>query len=285
MKKIATVLKLRKYYFLKILRKLGILPLLNFHVRYTPYQKSFTIPVIGGIGHYNLLSTESWLFRLFHKLHKLKDGTFIDVGINIGQTLLKIKSINPDMNYIGFEPNPNCIYYTQKLIKANHFTNTTIIPIGLSNKTGFETLFADTETSGTASMLKDFRIKYSITNTFQLPVFSLDAIESLNKNIGIIKIDVEGYELEVVAGMLTVLMDQRPYVFCEILPVYNTDTENGKYRYTRQQQLEQLLKQVNYSFSLIDEQNNVLHPFDVIPVHGDMQKTNYLFIRRKKPLK
>ena len=41
---------------------------------------------------------------------------FIDVGVNVGQTLLKLKSISSEINYLGFEPNPNCVNYLKNLI-------------------------------------------------------------------------------------------------------------------------------------------------------------------------
>lgn len=282
MQKITAIIKNKKYYLYRVLTKLNLLSFLNFKTRCTLYNTPFVIPILGGIGYNNLMATEPWMLKLFQKLHKMKPGTFIDIGINTGQTLLKIKSVNSNIPYIGFEPNPNCIYYTQQLIYINKFTNTTILPIGLSNKVGFETLYADSAFSGMASMLKDFRVNYNINTQLKLPVFPLDQITTLTENTGTIKIDVEGYELEVIEGMVNVLQKEKPFIICEILPVYTIETENGKYRYARQQRLQQLLQNLQYSIGLIDESEFILHQLDSLPIHGDMQKTNYLFYPSEK---
>ena len=39
----------------------------------------------------------------------IENKKFIDVGVNIGQTLLKLKSVSSEIDYIGFEPNPICV--------------------------------------------------------------------------------------------------------------------------------------------------------------------------------
>lgn len=99
---------------------------------------------------------------------------FIDVGVNIGQTLMKVKSIDKDILYVGFEPNPNCVNYVNKFIEVNHIENCTIYPVGLSEKIGFETLYADNEVASGATMLKDFRINYQTPSPTNCPCTLLE---------------------------------------------------------------------------------------------------------------
>ena len=97
--------------------------------------------------------------QILEKLLPERKGLFLDVGANIGQTLLKLKSIEPDVLYYGFEVNPACLFYLNELIKANKFTGTSIIPVGLSDRTGLASLhfFSKNADDATASALKQIK--------------------------------------------------------------------------------------------------------------------------------
>lgn len=94
-----------------------------------------------------------------------------------------------------------------------------------------------------------------------------------------IKIDVEGFELEVFKGMLS-LLKLRPLIICEILPVYNIHKENGRKRWERQSKLQGILKENEYSIFLINEQAGTLNYLEDFFAHGSMQQTNYLFVHQ-----
>lgn len=51
-----------------------------------------------------------WKIDLFKRILSVKKGDFIDIGVNVGQTLLNINSIDINSGYIGFEPNSNCVF-------------------------------------------------------------------------------------------------------------------------------------------------------------------------------
>ena len=88
------------------------------------------------------------------------------------------------------------------------------------------------------------------------------------------KIDVEGYELDVISGISKILLEDFPTVICEILPNYGkTDSE----QYQRQTKLEQLLQRLNYTIYRIDEEKSKLIKLDTIGVFESMEETNYLF--------
>jgi FkbM family methyltransferase len=261
---------------------MGILDKLNIVVTKNVYGVKTKIPIIGKIGINNMVDGEKWLYSLFKKLHSLKKGSVIDVGINIGQTLIKFKSIDKEIDYYGFEPNPSCIYYAHQLTKVNKFNNVKIYPVGLADAKSLLTLYADNEIASGASILEKFRENYKANFKYSIPVWNFDDIDIETKEVSIVKIDVEGFELEVFKGMSNLLLQSRPYIVCEILPVYSLEKENGKYRYKRQQELVKLLKEHNYEIYLIDENNKKLNHLEEIPVHGDMSKTNYVFSHKEE---
>ena len=147
-------------FLIRLLNKIRLLQYLILNINTQIYSTKFTIPLIKGIGLKNINTTESWMVLLLKKLSTITDkGVFIDVGVNIGQTLLKLKAVNKNMVYIGFEPNPSAVFYTNELIKANGFKNTSLIPIGLSNKTEVLTLniYNNSDVDSSASILAEFR--------------------------------------------------------------------------------------------------------------------------------
>ena len=85
------------------------------------HNNNWKIPTIEGVGYPLLLgNTENWLFDLLQIIHReIPIQNFIDVGINIGQTLIKVKSVDKNIPYTGFEPNINCVNYVSHLRTAN----------------------------------------------------------------------------------------------------------------------------------------------------------------------
>src|SRR5688572_22816320 len=139
---------------IRILNKLGILGTFNLSVTTKINKQTFRIPVLKEVGLGNIYISEPWMIQLLENiLPEKKDKAYIDVGVNIGQTLLKLKSVNPNINYYGFEPNPICIHYVKELIKVNKFKNVILFPVGISDTTSIYELsfFTEKDTDSSAS--------------------------------------------------------------------------------------------------------------------------------------
>ena len=113
----------------RIFHRLGVSRYLCWHRQMMIEGKKLTIPVMGGN---RLAEKETWFTRYLASFMKARGGLFVDVGVNLGQTLLKVKSIEPGRAYTGFEASTECVHYVSELIKANQFTNVTVIPVGLA---------------------------------------------------------------------------------------------------------------------------------------------------------
>lgn len=175
------------------------------------------IPVIGGIGYDLLRSQELYFLDLFKWILNKKDGSFIDIGANIGQTLLKVKSINNDISYYRFEPNIRCCSYLRCLISKNKFSKCEIYPIGASNKLQILKFFSDGATGQGASLIEGFRKQEAYKTSENVIVMDIGSVISNIEitSISIIKIDVEGGELETLQGMSNAINKYRPYIVCE----------------------------------------------------------------------
>lgn len=251
---------------------------LNFSIDATVGGRSIKVPVLLGRGYQNLKIGEPWLFRAFSKVLGLYEGAFVDVGVNLGQTLIKVKLIDPKRAYYGFEPNPQCVQYVSELIKINGFDDCTLVPVGLSSAASVATMFAKNDAvDPSASLVPGFRAAERYARRQYVPVFPGDAMLADVERITLLKIDVEGGELDVVAGMVATLARCTPIIFCEILPVFDDATENGAFRTQRQNALRAHLHALGYVLFRMMRDDTVVE-LARIETHGDLALTNYAFV-------
>jgi len=231
---------------LKTLAKRLLVPF-NLTVPATINGHRFKIPVLRGIGASNLNITELWMVDALRRLLTLAPGTaFLDIGVNLGQSLLKLKSLDRDITYLGFEPNPFCVQYVQELIRVNGLPNCELVPVGLADQAGLVAFVADSEADTAGSIIGDLRPGKIPVRRQHIPVFVFDEIAEglVPPHVAVVKIDVEGAELEVISGMRRFLTERRPWVTCEVLHAH-TEAQLPMLR-ERNGQLFQLLAEVGY---------------------------------------
>ena len=265
---------------IRFLRKFSLLKNFNLVGTY-PHEKSIKIPVIKSIGYSHYFEEEPWLKNLLKGilLSPLYQNSFIDIGVNIGQTLLKVKSINSSIEYIGFEPNPNCLFYLNELLECNAFENVSIFPLALSTKSGVIDLdfFTESSTDSSASIVPGFR--KGSKRKMKIPMVNgADILLAQTNKAGLIKVDVEGGELEVIKGILPLIQRDRPVIICEVLPVYSPE---NVFRLTRQKELEEIFSTLQYKVGLVDGAVRIKE-IGSIGIHTDITKVNYLFFPEEK---
>lgn len=220
-------------FFFKVLKKSGLKNAFNFFIRRRINDVELVIPVLGEIGKGNLYSREKWMYELISKITACKEGCFVDVGINIGQTLIHYKTATKDGHYIGFEPNPVCIYYTQQLVQKNKWEHCTIIPCGIHQSNSLMAIhYYSIGTDSMASFVPGFRSDRKVIKTEFVPCFNIHAIQSVlrDSKISCIKIDVEGSEPEVIKELSETIHEERPFVIAELLPPKDGQDVEGKTR-------------------------------------------------------
>lgn len=214
----------------RVLNKLRLLPRLSVVTKVRLLGSEYRIPVINRVGLANIFPKTDWLSDLIKKMQVDERTIFLDVGVNIGQTILQVKAIYPKIRYIGFEPNSVCVAYLNHLVTLNGLRNITIIPIGLGDQPGLQLLNKMSATDSGASVVEAAGRDLKEV----IPVFSLDSIYQkleLNSSRVIMKIDVEGYELEALRGMKEFLKEVRPTIIIEILDaLHKDDLENKQER-------------------------------------------------------
>lgn len=235
-------MKNAKIIFVKILRKIGLLNSINFKLKKKYNQKEVVIPFINGIGLTNLVLKKNWLDYLIGHFVKEDGSVFIDVGVNIGQTLIKVKSIFPKVKYIGFEPNSTCTSYVNQLVKHNNYSDCVVQNLALSDKIQSLILEKTLIDDSRASLISGLRPNYFIDSEH---VFALDYQSMyMEEKISFVKIDVEGAEYEVIKGMEKAILKHLPIITCEVLDSHSDEV----YDFTQHRAtlLSELLNSMNY---------------------------------------
>lgn len=124
-----------------------------------------------------------------------ENDTVIDCGANVGELFYSFEYKCLKINYIGFEPDVKAYDCLEKNLKKY---NTSIYNVALSNVSKESILYVDTD--GANSSL----IKFN-ENSQQLFVHS-KTLDSYNfKKIKLLKLEAEGFELEVLKGSINTL--------------------------------------------------------------------------------
>jgi FkbM family methyltransferase len=150
-------------------------------------------------------SAESMVYEneIVHQLLKKQPLIAIDIGANIGDYSAELRRRNANLEIHVFEPaSTNVEKLTQrfagdKLIKIN--------PLAVSNKNSSATLFSDSPGSALGSLnkrkLEHHNIDLNLEETVVTICFEDYWIKNLGKRVlDIVKIDIEGYELNALKG-------------------------------------------------------------------------------------
>lgn len=167
-------------------------------------------------------------------------GLIFDIGANIGQTSLWIANELKSEQFEVFAIEPYPITYQKLLdnIKLNQFKNITPVNIAFGNS------HAELLMDGYSSNSGAHRVSSNIQgeNFVKVPQTTLDDyFKGNDKNIGFIKIDVEGFEYNVIKGGEQIIKKYFPTMFIEI------DNENLKTQNSSALELIQLLKKYGYN--------------------------------------
>ncbi len=138
------------------------------------------------------------------------DLTVLDVGANFGYlSTVWAHSVTKDGQTIAFEPNKNLFLCIQQTIKANNLANHFQVDnLAVGSTNGSITLNVSHFSSNTNPM--DEAI-----NTYDVAMITLDDYLKELQNIHLIKIDVDGIELDILQGAKHILTQKKPIVIVE----------------------------------------------------------------------
>lgn len=171
--------------------------------------------------------------------------TVLDIGANIGLvTLWLSKLVGENGKVHAFEPNPELQKILDKTLAHNKVFNVSLHPVALGSKESQLELRIPRSNAGAGSLIHHRNL--DDCDIFSVPVSSLSTIVAKEgiKSIRFIKIDVEGFEAEVLRGGQDVLQSIRPEA---ILFELNERVEGR----VRDQPVIKILRDFDYGFFAI----------------------------------
>ena len=134
----------------------------------------------------------------------------VDIGANTGEFIMNARVAYPKASILAFEPHPTAIESLRA--KYQNDAQLTIQPVGLGSQSGSSTLYM-TAFSPSSSVIKPTTEAQEVSITIHTLDQYVDRIPA-NAQV-LIKIDVEGYELEVLRGGVQFL-SRANYVYLEV---------------------------------------------------------------------
>lgn len=215
------------------------------------------------------LGFERPLPDVFATLVRAKAGLVLDVGANTGFYALIAVSVAPNVEVHAFEPYPPVL----DLLHANLTINATgsqvrVFEEAVGREPGHAELHIPDPSHGlvetSASLNPDFRVEGG-RSSVPVAVTTLDehvATSGGHARVGVIKVDVESLEHEVLEGASALVTSDRPYVVVEVLPTSDIDA----------------LEAIRASYGLVDV---CLRPHQAVvgrPIAFDPDGWNHLFV-------
>ncbi len=153
-----------------------------------------------------------------------REGTFLDIGANIGyHTLFAASYLNEKGQVWAFEPIPWLVTQLRSSLKLNNLDNVQIENYALGDhneKTEISIIDGNIGASRLGSVLSEERVAAKIP----VAVTTLDSYQEQFGRLDVVKIDVEGRELEALRGGRHLLEKFHPVIVMEFSPsIYEAD--------------------------------------------------------------
>lgn len=168
---------------------------------------------------------EMWLTIFFAR--QLKPGmTVIDVGANFGYyTLLFGALVGAEGHVFAVEPNPAALAKLRRSVEVNGLmARTTIVEAAAGKTEGEVALFVPHgEPKNSTVIAEPHNVSANSGSMYTVPAIRLDQIASLTSRIDLVKIDAEGAEQDIIAGMDQILRRDKPVLLLEFNAVRYAD--------------------------------------------------------------
>jgi FkbM family methyltransferase len=187
-----------------------------------------------------------------------RDETFLDVGANVGWfSLFTAGIVGPDGRVVSFEPSPDVFQCLS--CNVGGLKQVEAFPFGIGNKDSTE-VFVAQGTSSSASFIEEVtninrhHLRDEPITKVPVRIRKLDTlVMQLQLLPNLVKIDVEGFEFEVLKGAERLLNEPRPTLIIEIHPpqlALSGGTESELFRFLQSQA---------YHWQVIDRNPNSLY--------------------------
>lgn len=133
-------------------------------------------------------------------------SAFFDIGANVGYyTVLASRLVGGDGRVIAFEPVPRNLEFLRRHLELNCLANVTVVPMAVSDNCGTAGFSLGLDTA-MGHIGEDGEITVETTTLDHM-------VDQLGCGPDVVKIDVEGSEIEVLTGAAETLRTHKPMIF------------------------------------------------------------------------
>lgn len=198
-------------------------------------------------------------------------GVTVDIGAHVGFYALLAARANPAARVFAFEPLDATFERLRRNLGLNDARNVEAVHAAAGSRDGRFPLFrTSAKIPCSASLSREFmEAEHGDTHTIEqieVSVLALDPFleQRAVERLDLVKIDVDGYEAEVLAGLRDVVRRDRPTIFCEVTSVSGGEAIAAD------------LRPLGYSFYALTDAG----PERRLSVEPDPRWTNQLFVAR-----
>lgn len=228
------------------------------------------VPIFSNIGLANVTLPNKWIRPFLRQYLLVRDGVFVDIGANIGEMLVHAKHVDPKRVCLAVEPNPTCVDYLYRLVRAKHWSDVTIVPAAAAGDYGLSMLhlFHPIDTDASASL--DVEWLPSCTGARVVMRFPAAVLQALVSRIAMVLIDVEGQEVPVIDSLMPVIASHQAPVILETFPT--------AIMAARHRAMEAVLEQWHYAIHRIDPVSGQTSCVERFPEDGDESRKDFLLL-------
>jgi FkbM family methyltransferase len=222
------------------------------------------------------MATDGWLgFErplpdVFAGLVRARHELVLDVGANSGFYSLVAVSVDASVEVHAFEPYPPVLELLRANLAVNHVgARVRVFGEAVAREAGTATLHVPDPSHGlietSASLNPEFRVEEH-RSAVTVSVTTLDdhvRAVSPNRRVGVVKIDVESLEHDVLAGATEIIARDKPYIVVEVLPTSNIEA----------------LESIRASCGLVDVRLRPTAAIVSTAIAFDPHAWNHLFVR------
>ncbi len=193
----------------KIFRNFGFQKIRGIIMIHHFINKCFKPNYVEIYGNKIFLDKKDALGLSIHKIHEplvtdfikkeIKEGSIVvDIGAHIGYyTLMFAKLVGENGKVFSFEPDPENFCLLKKNVEVNNYKNVVLEQKAVSDYIGKAKLYISRESSGQNTIYQIDKKQ----NFIEVEVINLDEyFKSFEKNIHLIKMDIEGAEYSCILG-------------------------------------------------------------------------------------
>lgn len=199
-------------------------------IQYYLPQSTFSYTVL--VHHYGLRNLPDSIIEY------IKGKDFLDIGSLYGDASLMFLQYEPSRIF-AYEPVEDSYQNLLKTIQLNNTDKIFAVKKGIGEKTGTTQIAIDTTNAGASTLLNKLST-IETPNVENIEISTIDE-ECLNKKVGLIKMDIEGFEYYAIKGGLNTIKRDKPVLlisiyhtgkdFFEILPMIKSYVPEYKFRY------------------------------------------------------